>query len=147
CSTWQFRKWLAASGFDNAIDSIPASARFASITFSPALSSATGSVAKYIVLCSHTNCGRAPGPPWYDAFTPSQMWSTAFSRITGRLTTDGMNMPHAFAVGVRWLRFTLFTMPCDMFLSAIVTPADWWCFSTGRLMNLFTFRAIVFATY
>ena len=34
-------------------------------------------------------------------------------------------MPHALLVGVRWLRLTLFTMPCDMFLSAMVTPADW----------------------
>ena len=23
--------------------------------------------------------------------------------------------------------------------SAMVTPADWWCFSTGKLINLFTF--------
>ena len=68
-----------------------------------------------MVLCSQRTVGLAPGPPWYEALTPSQMCSTAFSRITGRLTTDGMKMPQALLVGVRWLRLTLFTMPCDMF--------------------------------
>ena len=32
----------------------------------------------------------------------------------------------------------LFAVPWDIFLSAMVTPADWWCFKTGRLMNLLT---------
>ena len=41
CSIWQFRNWLALSGFDNAIDAMPTSARLASITFQPVLSSAT----------------------------------------------------------------------------------------------------------
>ena len=44
--------------------------------------------------------------------------------MTGRLTTDGMKTPHALRVGVRWLLFTLFTMPWDMFFRAMVTPAD-----------------------
>ncbi len=34
-------------------------------------------------------------------------------------------IPQVLCVGVRWLRFTLFTMPCDMFFNATVTPADW----------------------
>jgi hypothetical protein len=44
-----------------------------------------------------------------------------------------MKMPQALAVDVRWLRFTLFTRPRDMFLSAIVTPADWWSFQHGKI--------------
>src|ERR1039457_2169586 len=37
CSTWQFRNWLALSGFDNAIDATPTSARLASVHFQPVL--------------------------------------------------------------------------------------------------------------
>src|ERR1017187_210304 len=57
CSIWQFRNWLALSGFDNAIDAMPTSARLASITFQPVLSRATGSAAKYIVLCRSGSSG------------------------------------------------------------------------------------------
>src|ERR1700682_2604049 len=147
CSTWQLRKVLCWSGFDNAIEAMPLAARCASIAFQPVLSSATGSVAQYMVLCSQTYCGLALGPPCQDAFTASQMCSTAFWRMMGKLTTDGMKTPQAFEVGVKWLRFTLFERPWDMFFSAMVTPADWWCFSTGRLMNLFTCWVITFAIY
>src|SRR5690242_3974599 len=106
------------------MEAMPFLARCASMAFQPVLSSATGSVAKYIVLCSQTYCGLALGPPCQDAFTASQMCRTAFSRITGNRTTEGMKTPQAFEVGVRWLRFTLLTMPWDMFFKAMVTPAD-----------------------
>ena len=55
---------------------------------------------------------------------PSMMCNTVFCRMTGRLTTAGMKAPQAFRVGVEWLRHTLFTSPCERFLSAKVTPAD-----------------------
>src|SRR5437762_2798895 len=50
CSGWQLRKWLSLSGLDNSMEAMPTDARFASIARRPVLSSATGSVAKYMVL-------------------------------------------------------------------------------------------------
>ena len=67
--------------------------------------------------------------------------------MTGRSTTAGMKIPQALAVVDAWLRLTLFTRPWDMFLRASVTPADWWCFITQRLMTLLTSLVRNFATY
>ena len=36
-----------------------------------------------------------------------------------------MKEPQALSVLLEWLLETLFTSPCERFLSASVTPADW----------------------
>jgi len=66
------------------------------------------------------------------------MFSTTFWRSTGISTTVGMNMPQALLELEMWLRATLLTMPWERFFSAMVTPADWWCLRTPRLITLLT---------
>ena len=55
--------------------------------------------------------GKLDVPFAAQARTESTTWSTTFWRMIGRLTTEGMNVPQALAVGVMWLRLTLLTNP------------------------------------
>ena len=129
---------LSSSEGAKAIACIPACMRFSSMTSKPIVSIATGSVAKYRVLCSQRYFRTLlPGPPWYAPMMPSMILRTTFCRMTGMSTTVGINMPQALFDLLTWLRYTLFANPWERFFNAIVTPADWWCFSTPRFTSLF----------
>src|SRR4051794_877065 len=51
--------------------------------------------------------------------------------------------PNPWAMPDRWLRLTLLFIPCDMFFSASVTPAERWSLSTGRVIILLIIRETI----